>query len=439
MKYDFEHYLLAGHGRAYMIAKADPECYRDRILAACMKDYSFDMQCEGSRAFLTYDLVSLFDDPSYFIETVKKSYIKPETDSDWHQICYLTDLLDLFDQRKTIIEKYKQLEKRLYTDGSLEDLTPFCQSFDYLAIKLIQGHGIKVIWNVVNDIGKWFLTRSEDPHDLASNFLWFNCIAQDEFGEKVFNKLLKYNNDSDGVKEYIKIMSLPFKSGRKDEIDNATSEIVLSWIRKEPRINRFELGRRGLMSMSTSEAVKLAKQFSIETDPDIKAGIASVFTSMKYPWPLDVSILTECDISNDQRLAEQINRALLHLKDDRIHDYARNLLEKGFNSSAVSLLISNIKKSDESFIMNYLEDLPIAKDNRREWHDIVSIIGSHGENPEMPASLLNWAYESTLCSFCRERIVDKMIQRGLLTDELKEELQWDANLDIRDMVDEKME
>ena len=30
--YDFEHYLMAGHGRAYMIAKADPEKYRQKIM-----------------------------------------------------------------------------------------------------------------------------------------------------------------------------------------------------------------------------------------------------------------------------------------------------------------------------------------------------------------------------------------------------------------------
>ena len=54
MKYDFEHYLQAGHGRAYVIARADPERYRDRIMAACRKDYAYDMQSEGSRAFLIY-------------------------------------------------------------------------------------------------------------------------------------------------------------------------------------------------------------------------------------------------------------------------------------------------------------------------------------------------------------------------------------------------
>ena len=231
MKYDFEHYLQAGHGRAYVIARSDPERYRDRIMAACRKDYSFDMQSEGSRAFLTYDLISLYEDPTPFIEAIKESYKDPVADKDWNQICYLTDLLLLFGQRKTVIKKYKQLEKHLYSDEPLCDMVPLCQPFEYVAIKLIEDSSIKVIWNVVNDIGKWFLSRTEDPQNLASRFLWFDGNLEDELGEDRFDELLKYNSDSDGIKEYVRIMSLPHEFGRKYGVEKATSEIVMSWIR----------------------------------------------------------------------------------------------------------------------------------------------------------------------------------------------------------------
>ena len=436
MKYDFEHYLQAGHGRAYVIARADPERYRDRIMAACRKDYSFDMQCEGSRAFLTYDLISLFDDPTPFIEAIKESYKDPVADEDWKQICYLTDLLLFFEQRKTVINKYKQLEKNLYSDELRDTL---CQSFEYVAIKLIEDSSIKVIWNVVNDIGKWFLSRTEDPQRLLSQFLWFDGNLEDELGEDRFDELLKYNSDSDGVKEYVRIMSLPPEFGRKDRVKNATSEIVMSWIRKEPKIERSEMRARGLMTMSRTEALKLAEQFIIETDTDIKASIASVFTSVKYHWPLDAGLLIECAASDNPRLAKEVRSALSLLKDERLHDYAISILEKGFDYTAVSILINNIRKSDESFILSLLEELPVTEENEKDWHLIASDIGVNGDNPELPESLLTWAYESTLCSWCRKNIVEKMIKRGMLTAEIKEELRWDAKLDISKMIDEDQE
>ena len=438
MKYAFEHYLQAGHGRAYVIARADPERYRDRIMAACRKDYSFDMQSEGSRAFLTYDLISLYEDPTLFIEAIKESYKDPVADKDWKQICYLTDLLLFFEQRKTVIKKYKQLEKNLYSD-ELCDKVPLCQPFEYVAIKLIEDSSIKVIWNVANDIGKWFLSRTEDPQRLASQFLWFDGELEDELGEDRFDELLKYNSDSDGVKEYVRIMSLPREYGRIDRVKNATSEIVMSWIRKEPKIERSEMRARGLMTMSSAEALKLAEQFTMETDTDIKASIASVFTFGKYRWPLDAGILIECGTSDNKRLAKEVNTALSFLKDERLHDYAISILEKGFDSTAVSILINNIRKSDESFILSLLEELPITEENEGDWHGIASDIGINGDNPEMPDSLLIWAYESTLCSWCRKNIVEKMINRGMLTDEQKEELRWDANLDISKMIDEDWE
>ena len=108
---DFEHYLKAGHGRAYLIAKENPEKYREAILNACRKDYTFDMQCEGSRAFLTEDLVSLFDDPEPFIKAAIESFASTKIDNVADEIQYLSDLLMEFDQRRIVLRKYLDLWK----------------------------------------------------------------------------------------------------------------------------------------------------------------------------------------------------------------------------------------------------------------------------------------------------------------------------------------
>ena len=42
MKYDFEHYLRAGHGRAYLMAKEDPEKYPTRFVTC---------HCTGTTAY----------------------------------------------------------------------------------------------------------------------------------------------------------------------------------------------------------------------------------------------------------------------------------------------------------------------------------------------------------------------------------------------------
>ena len=57
---------------------------------------------------------------------------------------------------------------------------------------------------------------------MLSQFLWFDGNLEDELGEDRFDELLKYNSDSDGVKEYVRIMSLPREYGRIDRVKNAT-------------------------------------------------------------------------------------------------------------------------------------------------------------------------------------------------------------------------
>lgn len=432
--YVFEHYLMAGHGRAYMIAKADPEKYCQEIMEICGKDYTFDMRAEGSRAFLTYDLISLYENPEPFITVAEKSFMNPDIDKNWKQICYLSDLLALFDRRKIIIDKYRYIERQLYSNVPLTDLIPLCESFEYLAIKLIRGRSVKVLGNVMRDIGRWFLSRPEDITELCPHFLWFDNEAEEEFGKDRYSKAIKATDDSDGVREYIRVMSTSSGFERKGKKNRVTAEVILSWIREDPKIERLEMMCRGLMTMDASEAEKLAKHFNTETDPDIKASIASVFTSHKYLWPLDVSILMDCTISDNSRLAEQINAALSLLKDDRLHDYARDVLEKGFDHSAIIMLIRNIRKEDESLIFQHLEGLPITYDNEDIWHEIVFAILDSINTIDFPSSFLYWAYEASLCSQCRESIVDELIKRKELPESYKEEMKWDANLDIRALV-----
>jgi hypothetical protein len=43
-------------------------------------------------------------------------------------------------------------------------------------------------------------------------------------------------------------------------------------------------------------------------------------------------------------------------------------------------------------------------------------------------------YERGPCSVCREKVVKRLLERGALSDELRAECAWDANSDIRDLV-----
>ena len=173
MQFDFEHYLKAGHGRAYLIAKEDPGKYREAILNACRKDYTFDMQCEGSRAFLTADLVSLFDDPEPFIKTAIESFASTKIDNVADEIQYLSDLLMEFDQRRIVLRNYLDLWKTVKNtpyEELKEDYIQLRFNLEYLAIKLVNNHSWKVAEKIATDIGEWYISLGDDAE---SEFIWF--------------------------------------------------------------------------------------------------------------------------------------------------------------------------------------------------------------------------------------------------------------------------
>ena len=77
--YDFEHYLLAGHGRAYLMAVDDPEKYKDK-------------------------------EP--FIQAAADSFLSPDTDTASHDIQHLSDFLEEMGRNDLIIRKYEDVWKR---------------------------------------------------------------------------------------------------------------------------------------------------------------------------------------------------------------------------------------------------------------------------------------------------------------------------------------
>ncbi|MBR1797746.1 MAG: hypothetical protein IJ757_07030 [Clostridiales bacterium] len=58
-------------------------------------------------------------------------------------------------------QKYKALERRIKEASSEEEINELCRSFEYLAISLIQRSSLKVLTNIMNDIGLWFKSHCD--------------------------------------------------------------------------------------------------------------------------------------------------------------------------------------------------------------------------------------------------------------------------------------
>lgn len=79
----FRESLHLGLGRAILYARNhDVREYRDLILDACLRCYSYDVQVEGTRADYMYELVGLLPDKVFYRDAVLNALATTEVDND---------------------------------------------------------------------------------------------------------------------------------------------------------------------------------------------------------------------------------------------------------------------------------------------------------------------------------------------------------------------
>ena len=422
MRYGFEHYFSAGHGRAYILARSDPETYRDQVMEACRKDYTFDMQTEGSRAFLTADLIRLYDDPKPFIDTAVESFRSEAVDNEYAQIQYFADLLMELDEDRIVFEKYFSLREKIMEipyEKLKERDSHILENYEYLAIKLIQHEPWKLADNIVKDMGRWYIRTGD--HFPSREFLWFYSCLEDEIGEEQakarIHELAKTSPEAAAFEAHD--ITYEWKPPVSSETP-PTAEDVVKIFASGKALRGIDILHMGIRKMSIEEKTKLAER-AVKTDSLVlRTQIVSLFMCEAMKWPLDISHLLAWCGEGDSPLREACEDALGLFESDAIREYA-------IKNRRAELIIRNFRPEDEDLLMDILESVEIDEEDANHWHSIGHAILVCN----LPDRFLRWVYETTLCSFCRQSAVEDLIERGALPEEYKEECVWDANLDIR--------
>ncbi|MBO4635864.1 MAG: hypothetical protein J5685_01840 [Clostridiales bacterium] len=436
-RFDFEHYLKAGHGRAYLMAEKEPERYRDAIMDACRKDYTFDIQCEGSRAFLTSDLIDLFEDQTPFIDAAKDAFNSSQIDDVYNEIQYLSDLLMEFGQKKTVLDKYlalwEKIKKTPYSHLT-ERSSYLLFNVEYLAIKLVCDQPWKIAENIVKDMGAWYLTLEDDAR---SEFPWFYSVLEEEYGEdETRGHLIKLAEESPEAKAFCDkdLRKEPLSQGKVTSPKNTpTAADVVELLRSSKDLRELDLLHMGVRRMKEDEIRKLARS-AVDTDSNaIRERIVSVFnTKRRFTWPLGTEYLVKWCNERDADLLKACHSAMTFIEDEHIREYALTVLRQGFDADCLMMLIRNFQSGDEAMILSLLEQVTVSDEDDCRWHDIVSVILDSYK--KLPLSILLWAYEATLCSCCRMHLIEDLIELGALSEEIRNECMWDADLEIRELV-----
>lgn len=389
-KREFEYAMKRGLGRCVLELQdnEDIERFRDIVLKGCLNNYSYDTQCEGTRSEYMYVLQSYYGD-TYFEEK--------------------------------IIERFS---------GKITD------------VWLVTLEGFERFKKIVSDLADYYERKNEtDPY----SFDWFWSACKNHYCEENMMKQFIAENDRKGIQIFEDSLSnfvyegkqgeKQLKEEQKPEIP--TSEQLIEECNSTKKSKRMIYLRKRLLfgaHATDRQAKELAEVIiRIENDKSLQAGLLRVF--YKRAFPLDVEYLIRYAEDEDKALREAAMEALSIVKDERVREYAYGLVGKERSLGyAIGMLFGNYRKEDDGTILELLKKQKVCYWDG-VWHGVFSDALDWLEaNPDAPVEAAYYLYEHTLCSCCREWLVELMMNRGIMTEDIRRECEYDSNSDIREKV-----
>lgn len=447
----FKHYMFAGHGRVFSLLAGNEELFRDIVLYGCLNDISYDMQCEGSRGMFAYNLALQYDDYDFFLNKAIEKFQTDEINDDWHIVNHLCDFIDLFacdnndaSAKKAIEEKYARLHELIMTKRTSLKMMGTVESYEYLAITIIQNKDFDRTLEILRDMGAYFIKRRRTKdEELKGQFLWFWHILNEEYGEEFIAVQLDEKSEySKELRRFKRVMlcgdqedgsdKKQLEKSEKTKKYRPTAEEIIELINnKRTKIYKYKFvyGRA-----EDHEKIKYAYAVLNESDLNKKAKMLCVFSSQKNAFPFDSNILIEYAKGRNNKLRNAALKALVYIRTERVHDLALEILNKGrseYHDYALEILINDYHEDDKELIFSQLDKFTIDQTNSSGWHDIILTILNAEKRENLPDELFNFIYLKSRCSCCRENAFREMKKRNMLTDNIISECLWDCNADIR--------
>ena len=441
----FKDALLRGTGRCFAMLATESarRKYRPLVMWACGRNLGYDTQIEGTRAYFLYDLIDQYPSPEPFLDVVEKSFFASFNKGNWlfEQGC---ELLALFakvgnERARRILEqgylRFSQYLKRLNLERISKPYIPAPDNFGSLCEQLVfcakPAEAQPIVERIVRDVGG--LCMRDSFWTAMAEFM------QISFGEVVGDRRLATMLDridhSPEVEAY-KAAVLQAKKESDDRDAERKRRLSLGYKEVYRRIKEQDVsGVRGIVGSwwhngRMKDIEGIVKLYGKEEDPSTRARILDLFRAPKFKGylPLD-SVLRDAS-SDDDGLRDSALRALDGIKDQRVRDFAFDVLKKrGMSYEIASLIASNYRESDDDLLIAAMKKLG---EMRRHHLGFCVLNNLGGKGGRLSKRILIYLYDTTRCSYCRERAVRELGRRGLLTDDTLTECLHDASVDIRD-------
>jgi hypothetical protein len=418
---EFRRWVQSGFGRTILYAREhDVEEFRDLILDACLHCYAYDAQIEGTRADYMLELVALTREKEFYHDEVLKALPGSGDDHDAEQRFRFAACV-AFDGN----ERAKRVMYESYQPGP--------KTGEGIGINFVQMDGINGLLFAAEKMGALLMSSQEEV-----SLGWMPWVSSENLGEKdTWDALREAGKTSPRIEAY----RVAVEAGKKrldERIDESRELLGANYEELKPKLPK--LGRatfswiaRWGERASDAEFERAAHGLIDAREP--KEQRAHLWIFQLRPFPLDIQVLLNLVDVEQERVGFAAMKALAQIVHPNVRELAFRLVQSRakWRGEAIELLVHNFMPGDHAVVLGWYEAEEDAETRHAFEFDLREFWNRHPDE-ETEGRMLRALYEKGPCSWCRGNTVRRMIERNLLTEEMRTECAYDANDDIRDLV-----
>lgn len=417
---DFTDAFQAGLGRAlvHLSEHANDPRLRDAVIHGLLHDQAYDSQCEPPRTAYLLEACARLSPPldAAALLIPKLTHARNATTRGWNAQQWVNILVALGQQgderaARAIREKYRR---------AAQTETPL---WDLLGPALVQLDGLYGLRQIVRDQHRF---TAISPDASSHPYVW---RARTLLGDDVVDAELR------NLPEALR----PNRKRKKKKPTPADPYQHVQIIIQEalqPRLRPvFMLPYQLIQRLTPPDWQRLTTDLDTE-DPAKLRLLLSLF--MRHGVPDALERLLRLVRHKNHEVAFWALRALGHLKDERVREFALELLRtpQRFSDEATSLLRLNYRPGDERLIRSQLK-APLGRQHSTDRHSLLFYLPDMAEASPTDEllTLLADAFHQQPCSACRRRMLAVLIEHDAAPPDLLAEARLDASPEVRALAD----
>ena len=395
--------------------------FSNEIIKASLKNLSYDTQCE-SRDEYVFGLIKQSAQKEKIKQTIFQALASGNFDDyNFYHLCNLVARFATEGEE----EARKAIYKRYYSDPF-----GFCQNCDEEVIVALDGmEGLK---RIAETQGKALLENSElyVTHWIATGLQEKNPQIN------VYEELANAAKENHYINIYYDAIVEDKENRPKWKREKYSYETITEAIEKNKSVRIAEKWKK---EISKRDIRKLADDMLRQTERKRIASYLSIFRTIKWPYEYK-NLLNYARLESMQNkkwrskkwdmLVERACDALSFFTGSDIRELALEKLKAiRVPCEYTSLLVKNYKKGDAKL----LTDIIMRCKNDNEVHSIaVGVIEIYETNKTKECKKpLEVIYEKMNCGLHRKDIVKILIESKVLSNKIKQEIQFDSDEDTR--------